>query len=400
MDRRHAALLAVLIALAPAALVLGIWWGGHPEDLPGFVRDSLVGDGDAQTIHEAADSLRADYFRPLKDADLVNAALSGMVASLHDRFSNYLTPAQYRSYLNDSNAKFSGVGMTVRGTKRGLRVVTVFDHSPAKRANIRPGDLIVEAAGHRLAGKPASASAAVIRGRPGTDVRLVVDSGGHRRAVTLTRETVSEPVVASRLRTAPGGVKVGQVALATFSSGAHGELRQAIDKRLHEGAKGLILDLRHNGGGLVEEARLIGSIFLERGPIVSTRGRNQPSRTLTSSGGAIDARIPVVVLVDRETASASEIVTGALQDRHRATVVGSHTFGKGVFQEVKPLRNGGGLEMTVGEYFTPSGHNLGGGGVRRGAGITPDVRAADNPRTRADEALTVALRVLAKKLHR
>jgi len=156
-----------------------------------------------------------------------------------------------------------------------------------------------------------------------------------------------------------------------------------------------VLDLRHNGGGLVEEARLVASIFLPEGPIVSTRGRAQPSRTLMAAGGAISTHIPVVVLIDGETASAAEIVTGALQDRHRAKVVGTRTFGKGVFQEVTTLPNGGALDLTVGQYFTPSGRNLGGRGVSRGAGIAPNVKAPDDPKTRRrDETLDAAERVL------
>ena len=157
-----------------------------------------------------------------------------------------------------------------------------------------------------------------------------------------------------------------------------------------------MLDLRDNGGGLVEEAQLIASIFIERGTIVSTRGRTQPSQTLTATGGAISQSIPMVVLVDSNTASAAEIVTAALQDHRRATVVGTHTFGKGVFQEEQPLSNGGALDITVGEYFTPSGRNLGGGGVKQGAGITPEVPVAKGVDT--DHGLTVALAALAAKV--
>ena len=144
-----------------------------------------------------------------------------------------------------------------------------------------------------------------------------------------------------------------------------------------------MFDLRGNGGGLVEEARLIASIFLPRGAVVvTTRGRKQPSQTLRAAGDPIPASVPVVVLVDRDTASASEIVTAALQDHRRATVVGTHTFGKGVFQEEQPLSNGGALDITVGEYFTPNGRNLGGGGVREGAGITPEVSVPARRRQR------------------
>jgi carboxyl-terminal processing protease len=191
---------------------------------------------------------------------------------------------------------------------------------------------------------------------------------------------------------------VSHIALATFSSGAHGEVSTAIRRARARGAKGIVFDLRGNGGGLVKEAQLIASDFLPDGPIVTTRGRAVPERTLNAVGQPVAGTLPTVVLVDGGTASASEIVAGALQDRRRARVVGVKTFGKGVFQEVIPLSNGGALDITVGQYFTPSGRNLGGGGVKTGAGIKPDVRAQDDPDTRRDEALAAALDVLARRL--
>src|ERR1019366_7170740 len=187
------------------------------------------------------------------------------------------------------------------------------------------------------------------------------------------------------------GHKLGVVQLTSFTDGSGSELRAQVDKVLQGGAKGLILDLRENGGGLLEEAVNVASIFIPDGTIVTTRGRSQPTQVYLARGGAISTKIPMVVLVDRGTASSAEIVTGALNDRGRAKVVGTHTYGKGVFQEIKQLSNGGALDITVGEYFTPAGHNIGGGGVREGAGIKPDVYALDNPPTQADEALNVAL---------
>ena len=145
------------------------------------------------------------------------------------------------------------------------------------------------------------------------------------------------------------------VALASFSPGSHVEVREAVEHQLHAGARGLVFDLRANGGGLVEEAQLIASVFIAKGVIVTTRGRTVPTQVLDATGDAISSSIPMVVLVDSNTASSSEIVTAALQDHRRATVVGTHTFGKGVFQEEQPLSNGGALDITVGEYFTPTG---------------------------------------------
>jgi carboxyl-terminal processing protease len=187
------------------------------------------------------------------------------------------------------------------------------------------------------------------------------------------------------------------VSLAQFTSGAHGEVSGALRPLLRKGADGVVLDLRDNGGGLLQEGVLVSSVFIPDGTIVTTRGRSRPSKRYSASGQSIDTKLPVVVLVNDGTASAAEIVTGALQDRKRATVVGTRTFGKGVFQEIEPISNGGALDITVGEYYTPKGRNLGPRNGKPG-GITPAVHAKDDPDTETvDEALRKALSVLAGK---
>ena len=186
------------------------------------------------------------------------------------------------------------------------------------------------------------------------------------------------------------------VRLDQFSSGAHGEVNAALRKAIKNGAKGVVFDLRDNPGGLVTEAQLVASAFLSDGKIVTTKGRAVPSKTLSAVGDPVAPKIPLVVLVDRNSASAAEIVAGALQDRKRGTLVGTRTFGKGVFQEVLELSNGGALDITAGQYFLPSGRNLGGAGVSTGSGLTPDVPASDDPKTaKVDEGLDKALSVLA-----
>jgi carboxyl-terminal processing protease len=387
-----------LLAVPILLLVLGIWVGGrHPGWLPGPVRDALVGDKGVAVVREAIDDVNRTYYRKIPKDKLADASISGMVAHLHDRFSNYFDKQQYRAFLEAQDAQFSGVGMDVQPDPRGLRVAQVYDGSPAKRAHIVPGDVVVGAQGRSLQGMPADRSVALIKGKPGTDVKLVVLHAGRRRTLTLTRATVSIPVVASHLRIVDGK-RIGVVRLTTFSSGAHADVDAALKRLLAEHAQGLVLDLRHNGGGLVSEAQLIASAFLKDGTIVTTRGRDVPTRTLRATGEPIADSQPMAVLVDRDTASAAEIVTGALQDRRRAVVVGTRTFGKGVFQEVVELSNGGALDITAGQYFTPSGRNLGGKGVSTGAGITPQVRAQDDPKTRRDEALDVALDTVAGRL--
>ncbi|HEV3229376.1 MAG TPA: S41 family peptidase [Solirubrobacteraceae bacterium] len=382
----------VVLLLLPLMLVAGVWWGGHPQDLPGFLRGLVPGN--TRVMSEALNDVQHDYYRRVPSSQLVNASIQGMVTQLGDRFSSYFSPSEYRAYLSEADLHFSGIGTEVRRTSLGLRISRVYDASPAARAGIRVGDLITGADGHALAGLSESDATGRIKGRPGTPVTLQIRRAGRTLNLRVVRATVSVPLVASQIHQVRG-IKLGATALATFDAGAHTQLRQAIDRLLSQGARGIVLDLRGNPGGLVDEARTVASIFIPDGPIVTTRGRTQPTTTLTATGGAIRSSIPVVVLVDHGTASAAEIVAGALQDRHRALIVGTHTFGKGVFQEVKPLSNGGALDITVGEYFTPSGHNLGGGGIKLGAGVAPNVYAVSSPHSSRDTALNVALSTLA-----
>ncbi len=419
MSSRRQPLIVILGVLLPVFLVLGVWLGGHPEDLPGFARGSAFEQNhQTQVVDEALARISSDYYRPISKSQLANSSIAGAVASLDDRFSHYLSPKEFHEF--NSPPSFTGIGVVVSPEHRGLAIARVFDASPAKRAGLQAGEVIVAVNGRKLAGLSADASTSLIKGPPGTEVALGVlrpanvagfahapsssSSGSHpastahatTRTVRITRAVISEPVVASETRTVHG-VKLGVVELASFSPESHGEVATAVEKELHEGVRGLVFDLRANGGGLVEEARLIASLFIAHGTIVSTRGRTQPSETIPATGHPLAPTIPMVVLVDHNTASSSEIVTAALQDHHRATVVGTHTFGKGVFQEEEELSNGGALDITVGEYFTPNGRNLGGGGVKQGAGITPEVPLANNV-VDTPQGLDAALETLAAKV--
>jgi carboxyl-terminal processing protease len=398
-------LIALLAVLAPVLLAAGLWWGGHPEDLPGFLRSAFVAEQKTQVVDEAIQRVAHEYYRPISVAKLDDATISGLVASLDDRFSHYLSPSEFDEFTSPPH--FTGIGVMVAtqiAAYHGLLIERVFNSSPAARAGLAQGDVIVSVNGRKLENLSVETATSLIKGLPGTSVQLGVErpasgaSDKHRALhnLQITRAIVSEPVVESITRTVHG-VKLGVVALASFSPGAHEEVREAVEHELHTGARGLVLDLRDNGGGLVEEAQLIASIFVAKGTIVTMRARTQPTQVLTATGGAIPASIPMVVLVDTDTASSAEIVTAALQDHHRATVVGTHTFGKGVFQEEQPLSNGGALDITVGEFFTPDGRNLGGGGVKQGAGVIPEVHVPGNI-IDTDRGLEVALDTLAAKV--
>jgi carboxyl-terminal processing protease len=381
---------AVVVAVA-AVLVGGIWLGGHPESLPDPLREALVTD-DRGLRAELQDAIQDDFYKKVDDGQIEQGSLKGMVEGLDDRFSNYLTPKETQQFQQSVQGRFEGVGMNVDQDKRGLRVLNVFEGSPAERGGIKKGDFITEVDGRSIAGLSADVATARIKGPSGSSVSLeLVDPESFEpRTVKLKRARIEIPITTGRI-VERNGKKLGIVTLSTFSEGAHGLVRKEIDELLDKGAEGILLDLRGNGGGLLDEAVLVGSVFIEDGLIVSTKGRTKSERKYDAVGGAIDEGVPVVVLVDRGTASASEIVSGAIKDRGRGTVVGTRTFGKGVFQEVQPLSNGGLLDITVGQYFLPNGENIGDKGVK------PDVKARDDADTERDEALPIALDTLAEE---
>jgi carboxyl-terminal processing protease len=389
---RTAALTAALLLM----LCAGLWIGGHPARMPSFLRGWFV-DSSGGLTAEATELIQDNYYRPVGQTELGNSSLQGMVRGLRkrfgDRFSDYFSPQSLKAFNDEIEGRFSGIGLAVTGVKRGLRVGRVFPGSPAQRAGIGVGNVIVSVDGHSIAGQSSEVSTAKIKGPEGTDVVVgVLDPrSGKTRNLRLTRAQVRLPTTTSGVRTV-NGRKLGYIRFAAFSDGAHGQLRRAVEKVERQGAEGIVLDLRGNGGGLLEEAVLTASIFLPKDEVVvTTDSRTQGHAVYRTVGGNLP-RLPLVVLIDRNTASAAEILTAALADDAGATVVGTRSYGKGVFQQEVGLSNGGALKLTIGEYFTPNGTNL------AGKGIHPDVRAQDNPRTKADEAMQRALGVGAARL--
>jgi carboxyl-terminal processing protease len=392
-----------MIRRALSALVLcllllfaGVYLGAHPDGLPGVLRDPLVGDQNTRVVREAMKEIDASYYRKVPEAALSDTAVKGMVAGLHDRFSNYFTPKEYASFQEQQRGAFAGVGITVSQHKDGLLIMQVFPRSPAQKAKVEVGDVIIAVDGTSLKGRKNDDSVARIKGRVGTDVTLRLRSkSGKQRDVTLKRAEIPVQTVTSKDRTV-NGRKVAVIKLADFGEAAHARMAPAVRKALKDKVAGIVLDLRGNPGGLVTEAQLVASEFLSDGKIVTTKGRSVPERTLSATGDPIAPKTPLVVLVDRNSASAAEIVAGALQDNGRAKLVGTRTFGKGVFQQVIELSNGGALDITAGQYFTPKGRNLGGRGTATGAGLSPDIQAPDDPKTaKVDETLDKGLQTVA-----
>jgi carboxyl-terminal processing protease len=391
-------------ALAPVLLCLlllavGILLGGHPGALPGFVRDPLVGDQSTRRLDDVLDLVHSQYYVKYSRKDLADRAAHGLVSSLEDPYSRYLNGREYTVFQHQSTQQFSGVGIAVAPAPQGLKIVEVYDGSPAQAAGVRSGDLIVAAAGKPLKGLAQSAAVKLIKGPDGSTVRLGLLRGAAKRSVTLKRQQINVPPVDSVIKKA-GGKKVAVIAISAFTDpDTAPDLRNALRKVAHAGARGLVLDLRDNPGGLVTQAQQVASEFIVKGRIVTTKGRAVRTQTLDAIGDPSAPKLPLVVLVNENSASAAEIVAGALQDDRRAKLVGTRTYGKGVFQQLIPLKGGGALDITAGQYFTPKGHNLGGRGTKRGAGLTPDVKVRDDPKTpHRDEQLDAALKTLAAQL--
>jgi carboxyl-terminal processing protease len=386
------------LAAVVIGLVTGLWIGGHPEHLPDPVRDVFVESPAGAGISpsdEAAAVIGRKYFRET-DPDLVqDASIRGMVEKLRkkydDRFSHYFDAGQLEDFTDSIEGSFSGVGMTVgEAGEKGLRVGFVFKGSPAEEAGLKAGDVIVSVDGESIKGESADLIVAKIKGPAGTDVTLGVRKKGKGKAteVELTREEIRVPITSNRVKEVDGE-KLGYVRLTTFSNGASRALRRAVDKVRDKGAEGIVLDLRANGGGLLPEAVLTSSIFVPKDEVVvETRSRTQPDETYRAVGGDI-GDFPVTVLVNRDTASAAEILAAALKTSVGAPVVGTRTFGKGVFQQVINLEGGGALDLTVGEFLTADGVSL------AGKGLKPDVVVGLPRDAKSDTQLDRAFEVLA-----
>jgi len=382
---RSAVAVIALFTIVVAIFTAGAYMGArNPEGLPGPIRDRVIDPEGIGAINEAFGLIQDLYREAPKDRKLVDDAIGGMVDGLDDRFSTYLDPKEYARFNEAQDNRFEGIGVVVRQDPKGLLITEVYKGSPAKEAGLRADDLIVQADEHELKGLTADQASRHVRGPANTKVRLVIErpdgKATRRLRITSGRDRVEVPIVDSRLER-KGGTPVGIVRLAQFTNDAALNVARELQKMKKRGAKRFVLDLRSNPGGLVTEAQALASLFLKGGTVVTLRGRTVGEQTFPAGDDPIFPDEPLVVLVDRGSASAAEIVTGALQDRDRATVVGTNTYGKGVFQRVVPLSSGGAVDITAGQYFTPKNRNLGGKGSDRGTGLAPDVRAKDDPKT-------------------
>ena len=329
-------------------------------------------------INDVLGRLRSQWYGTLpSSAKLTDGALRGMVSSLGDPFTVYVEP-QYAKILNqDMTSRFEGIGATLKQIPGGpVQIVRTFEGSPARKAGVLPGDVIQKVDGKDVTSLSTNEVAALVRGTAGTTVTLTLLRASHPKGIdiTITRAAITIPLVTGRM---VGNGKIAYVSLYDFSQEASSQLNAKLKELLAQNPKGLILDLRDNPGGLLSQAVDVGSIFLKKGTLVIEKDTKGNSRSESTTGNGIAQHIPMVVLVNGGSASAAEIVAGAIQDYGRAKLIGETTFGKGSVQSPQTLSNGGQLRITIEHWYTPKDRGI------NGVGITPDFVVA---RTPADEA--------------
>lgn len=311
--------------------------------------------------------VRSEYVEDVSDEQLIEAAVNGMLSAL-DPHSSYLSPKNFREMQTQTRGEFGGLGIEVTMENGVVKVVSPIDDTPAFRAGLKSGDLITHLDGEPVQGLTLSEAVEKMRGKVGSDLKLTV-----RREnldpfnVTVTRDIIKIRSVRSRME----GGDIAYVRITSFSEQTTSGVEQSI-KSLRKKAKGklagVVIDLRNNPGGLLDQSVKVSDAFLDQGEIVSTRSRRpDESRRFNAKAGDITDGLPIVVMVNGGSASASEIVAGALQDHRRAIVLGTRTFGKGSVQTIIPLSGNGAIRLTTARYYTPSGRSI------QAKGIEPDI---------------------------
>jgi carboxyl-terminal processing protease len=386
---RRAGGFALILLLLGAAFGLGLLLT-RSGGLAGSQTHEVARPAPVSPVVEVRQELSENYYRALGPGVLAKRTIPELLEALGDPNTQYLTAAEYTSLKNRTARSYSGVGLTVEPSRAGL-VVTSALRGPARDAGVRPGDIIV-----RIEGRPAGKltfdqSLNLIKGEKGTVVHLTVRRTTGRLSFTVVRSDVAVPSLSARLLTY-NGAKLGYLRLLSFPDSIAQRVHDATQELFDKGAKGVILDLRDNPGGLLTEAVRTTSVFLDEGVVCTVSGLHQDETVYEVSGGADFPALPVTVLVNGGSASAAEIVAAALADNKRAVVVGKRTYGKASVQSIRPLSVGRALKLTTATYLTPSGTDLAGHGIR------PTVTATDDPLTRRDEMMRAAERVLVKQL--
>jgi carboxyl-terminal processing protease len=366
--------------------------GGAPGATPGATPGAPAGDPTSfELFWDVWGLLQDEYYGELPDEQqMTYGAIRGVLGTLDDDFTSFIEPEIAEILRQDATGSFEGIGALVRiNDEDRLEIVRPFAEQPAAEAGVQAGDIVTHVDGDSIAGLGIYEAISLIRGPAGSSVTLTLERQGVADPfdVTITRAAIEIPLVEARML----DEGVGYIALSQFSSGATEQLNAALDELLAQNPKGVILDLRDNPGGFLREAISVSDVFLPEGVVVIERRRDGPDEIYSSENGQTGESVPLIVLINKGSASASEIVAGALQDRDRAQLVGETTFGKGSVQIPHELSDGSELRITIARWFTPDDRAI------HGTGLEPDVAISnegDNATPADDEQLQQAIELL------
>ena len=341
---------------------------------------------------EVLEKIQNEYVEEVDQAEIIDFAINGALQSL-DPFSAYMNPKVFEESQSETSGEFGGLGIEVSMESGVIKVITPIDDTPAAKAGVKAGDYIVKINGEQVQGKTLMEAVNLMRGPEGTSIEITVRRKGLRKAkiFKITREIIEIKSVISKIV----DNKVGYLRLRAFNANSSSQLKKEISKiEKNKKLVGYILDLRNNPGGLLSQAVTISDFFLNDGEIVSTKGRKKREnrKFFAKKGDKIDGK-PLIVLINNGSASASEIVAGALQDQKRAILLGETTFGKGSVQSIIPLKNRGAIRLTISKYYLPSGKSI------SEVGVVPDIKVEEEDEefsinTITDNQLNYAIKLL------
>jgi len=341
---------------------------------------------------EVLNKINNEYVEEVNQSDTMDAAINGVLQSL-DPYSTYMSPEMFRDMQTETSGKFGGLGIEV-GMEHGVvKVISPIDNSPASRVGVKAGDYIVKINDNQVQGKSLTEAVELMRGPVGSDIEITVRRKGVKKSIifTITREIIKIESVKSKYI----DEGIGYLRLTSFNENSGNQIKKKIKEfNNKKDLKGYILDLRNNPGGLLSQAIKIADFFLEDGEIVSTKGRKKSeNRKFFAKKGDLTNGMTLIVLINYGSASASEIVAGALKDHKRAILVGENSYGKGSVQSVIPLKNKGAIRLTISKYYLPSGKSI------SEVGVTPDIEIEESSNTfvintETDNQLNFALKLL------
>lgn len=336
------------------------------EALGGTTGSTSSGSSLIKTLESFKTMLEQKYIGEIDEEKLIEGAIKGYVEGLEDPYTEYLTKEEMQDFTEETSGEYVGIGVYITNykTNNSILVVGVMKGSPALDAGMQAGDIIEKIDGTLYTGEQLNDATRVLKGQEGTNVKVTIVRDGKEEELNIVRKKITVEHVASQMLED----NIGYIQVDSFDSGVADRAEEQLNELKEKGAKGIILDLRSNGGGIVDEATGIADLFLNKGEtVLITKGKSENEDETKAKKDPIIKDIPLVVLVNQGSASASEILAGALKDKYGATIVGMNTYGKGVIQTLYSLSNGGGLKITTEEYYTPNHNKI------NKVGIKPDV---------------------------